>query len=311
MQTDTDGRGYISVLAASKLMLNPKLYSCFLLWMLGEIFELLPEVGDLDKPKLVFFFDEAHLLFENINPALEQKIEQVVRLIRSKGVGIYFVTQTPADIPDDVLGQLGNRVQHALRAFTPRDQKAVKVAAQTFRANPDLDTETAIMELGVGEALISCLDDKGSPSMVQRAWMRAPGSAFSPISDAERAQLMTSSIVAGAYDELINRESAHEILGLKTEQAQAEAKAAIELEKAQLRAEADAARAALKEAEARAKAAQKKAEAEAKAAQKKSDERTKLVNRVVGNFASSAARSLGSKTGQTLLRGILGSLLKR
>jgi DNA helicase HerA-like ATPase len=336
MQTDTDGRGYISVLATSKLMLNPKLYSCFLLWMLSEIFELLPEVGDLDKPKLVFFFDEAHLLFENINPALEQKIEQVVRLIRSKGVGIYFVTQTPADIPDDVLGQLGNRVQHALRAFTPRDQKAVKVAAQTFRANPDLDTETAIMELGVGEALISCLDEKGSPSMVQRAWMRAPGSAFSPISETERAQLMATSIVAGAYDEPINRESAHEILSLKTEQAQAEAvlaqkqieeqklkeaaeadqlkaeaKAAIELEKAQLRAEADAARAALKEAQDRAKAAQKKADEEAKAAQKKSDERAKLLNRVVGNFASSAARSLGSKTGQTLLRGVLGSLLKR
>lgn len=172
--TDSEGRGYINLLAADKLMNTPKLYATFLLWMLSELFEQLPEVGDMDKPKLVFFFDEAHLLFDNASAALQEKIEQVVRLIRSKGVGIYFVTQNPLDLPESVLGQLGNRVQHALRAFTPKDQKAVKTAAATFRANPSFDVEQAITELGVGEALISCLDKQGTPQMVERGWVMPP-----------------------------------------------------------------------------------------------------------------------------------------
>ena len=186
IQTDSNGHGYINILAADKLMNTPKLYATFLLWMLSELFEQLPEVGDMDKPKLVFFFDEAHLLFDNASAALQEKIEQVVRLIRSKGVGIYFVTQNPLDLPESVLGQLGNRVQHALRAFTPKDQKAVKTAADTFRANPEFKVEQAITELAVGEALISCLDEQGTPQVVERAWVMPPYSSFSPISPKQR-----------------------------------------------------------------------------------------------------------------------------
>ena len=174
LQTDSQGRGNINLLAADKLMNTPKLYATFLLWMLSELFEQLPEVGDLNKPKLVFFFDEAHLLFDNASPALQEKIEQVVRLIRSKGVGIYFVTQNPLDLPESVLGQLGNRIQHALRAFTPKDQKAVKTAADTFRANPEFKVQEAITELAMGEALISCLDEKGTPQIVERGWIMPP-----------------------------------------------------------------------------------------------------------------------------------------
>lgn len=216
IKTAPDGRGVINILAADKLLNSPKLYSTFLLWMLSELFEHLPEVGDLDKPKLVFFFDEAHLLFNEAPKALLDKIEQVVRLIRSKGVGIYFVTQNPLDVPETVLGQLGNRVQHALRAFTPRDQKAVKAAAQTMRANPGLDTATAITELSVGEALISLLDEKGRPAMVERALILPPASRIGPLTDVERAAIIKSSVLFGHYEQAVDRESAYEKLKGRT-----------------------------------------------------------------------------------------------
>jgi uncharacterized protein len=221
-----DGRGVINVLAADRLMNNPRLYASFLLWLLSELFEQLPEVGDPDKPKLVFFFDEAHLLFTDAPPALLEKVELVVRLIRSKGVGVYFVTQNPIDIPDKVLGQLGNRVQHALRAFTPRDQKAVKVTAETMRPNPKLDIEKVILELSVGEALISLLDATGTPGVTQRAWVLAPGSQIGPITPEERRQLIAKSIVAGVYEKAVDRESALELLKTRAEAAQGAAAAA-------------------------------------------------------------------------------------
>jgi DNA helicase HerA-like ATPase len=214
LQTDS-GRGVINILAAEKLMTAPKLYAILLLWLLAELFEQLPEVGDPEKPKLVFFFDEAHLLFNDAPAALLEKIEQVVRLIRSKGVGVYFVTQNPLDIPDTVLGQLGNRVQHALRAFTPRDQKAVKAAATTLRANTSLDVESAITELAVGEALVSLLDEKGRPSVVERAFVVPPGCRLGPVTPDERAALMKASIVAGVYDQAVDRESAYEKLNAR------------------------------------------------------------------------------------------------
>lgn len=212
IQTDRSGRGMINILAADRLMNSPKLYSSFLLWILSELFEHLPEIGDPEKPKLVFFFDEAHLLFNEAPKPLLEKIEQVVRLIRSKGVGIYFVTQNPLDVPEVVLGQLGNRVQHALRAFTPRDQKAVKAAAQTMRANPAFNTAEAITELSVGEALVSLLDEKGRPSMVERAFILPPASRIGPVSDAERAAIIKSSAIYGHYEQAIDRESAYEII---------------------------------------------------------------------------------------------------
>ena len=211
MQT-VDGRGVVNILVAEKLMSNPRLYACFLLWMLAELFENLPEVGDREKPKLVFFFDEAHLLFSDAPPALLEKVELVVRLIRSKGVGVFFVTQNPIDIPDKVLGQLGNRVQHALRAYTPRDQKAVRATAETMRANPAIDIETAILELGVGEGLVSLLDEKGIPAMTERAWMFAPASQIGPITPDERKALISQSVVAGVYEKEVDRESAFERL---------------------------------------------------------------------------------------------------
>jgi len=214
MQTD-GGLGVINVLAADKLMNSPRLYATFLLWMLSELFETLPEVGDLDKPKLVFFFDEAHLLFKDAPDALVERIELVVRLVRSKGVGVYFVTQNPLDIPDAVLGQLGNRVQHALRAFTPRDQKAVKSAADTMRAKPGLDIATAIMELAVGEALVSLLDEKGRPSITERVFVLPPGSQIGPITPAQRQALVANSLVAGVYEKHLDRESAYEKLSGK------------------------------------------------------------------------------------------------
>jgi DNA helicase HerA-like ATPase len=211
MQTEA-GQGVINILAADKLMNSPRLYATFLLWMLSELFEQLPEVGDLDKPKLVFFFDEAHLLFKDAPSALVERIELVVRLVRSKGVGVYFVTQNPLDIPDTVLAQLGNRVQHALRAFTPRDQKAVKAAASTMRAKPGLDIETAITELAVGEALVSFLDSKGRPSVTERVYVLPPGSHIGPISPEQRRALIQGSLVAGVYEKLLDRESAYEML---------------------------------------------------------------------------------------------------
>ena len=206
MKTDSDGRGMVNILAADKLMQSPRLYATFLLWMLSELFEELPEVGDLPKPKLVFFFDEAHLLFNDAPKALMDKIEQVVRLIRSKGVGVYFVTQNPIDVPDKVLAQLGNRVQHALRAFTPRDQKAVAAAAQTFRPNPKLDTARVIMELGKGEALVSFLEGGGTPAMVERVMIRPPSARIGPITPEERKAIMDNSPVKGKYDTAIDAE---------------------------------------------------------------------------------------------------------
>ena len=217
MRTTRDGRGYINILAADKLMLSPQLYATFLLWLLSELFEELPEVGDPDKPKLVFFFDEAHLLFDEAPKALIEKVEQVVRLIRSKGVGVYFVTQNPLDVPETVLSQLGNRIQHALRAYTPREQKAVRTAASTFRQNPDIDTETAITQLGVGEALVSTLEKKGVPSMVQQTLIRPPSSRMGPVEESERRKVVNNSPVFGIYDETVDRESAFEILKERAE----------------------------------------------------------------------------------------------
>lgn len=230
------GKGVMNVLAADKLMLQPKLYSTFLLWLLSELYSQLPEVGDMELPKLVFFFDEAHMLFDETSKALVDKIEQVVRLIRSKGVGVYFVTQSPTDIPEEILGQLGNRVQHALRAFTPKDQKAVKTAAETFRANPEFKTADAIMELGTGEALVSFLDEKGAPSMVERAKILFPLSQIGAVTEGQRGQIINQSRLYGKYDKVVDRESAFEVLmeeaeaALKAEQEAAEAAAAVEAE---------------------------------------------------------------------------------
>ncbi|WP_445116736.1 helicase HerA-like domain-containing protein [Acinetobacter sp. WZC-1] len=289
IQTDSQGHGYINLLAADKLMNTPKLYATFLLWMLSELFEKLPEVGDPDKPKLVFFFDEAHLLFDNASAALQEKIQQVVRLIRSKGVGIYFVTQSPLDIPESVLGQLGNRVQHALRAFTPKDQKAVKTAADTFRANPEFKVDQAITELAVGEALISCLDEQGTPQIVERGMVMPPYSSFSPISVDERKAYMAQSIVAGVYDQMVDRDSAYETLQKKVAESEQ-----------QQQADAVAAQ--------QAKEQEQLAKEQQKAADKAQRDREKLTQDVIGTFAKSAARSLGGSTGQKIVRGLLGSL---
>lgn len=283
MQT-VSGKGIVNILAADKLINSPKLYSTFLLWLLSELFEMLPEAGDMDKPKMVFFFDEAHLLFEDTPKALVEKIEQVVRLIRSKAVGVYFITQNPMDVPEDILGQLGNRVQHALRAFTPKDQKAVKSAAQTFRENPELDVEAAITELGVGEALVSFLDEKGTPGIVERAYIMPPHSQIGPITPEQRKALIDNSIVAGHYEEVYDRESAYELLIAKAEAA---AKEAEELAKK----------------EAAAEEAEKKAKEEAKAKKSSRSDST------AGAFAKSAARAIGSNLGRQLVRGVLGGLL--
>ncbi len=223
LATDEQGRGYINVLAADKLMRSPKLYATFLLWLLAELFESLPEVGDPEKPTLVFFFDEAHLLFDDAPKALQEKIEQVVRLIRSKGVGVFFVTQNPIDIPEEVAGQLGNRVQHALRAFTKRDQRAIKAAAETFRINEDLDTEEVITELRVGEALVSTLDEEGAPTVVQRTLIKPPRSRLGPVTKKERAIVQSISPFEGKYDEAVDRESAEEVLAAKAADAAATA----------------------------------------------------------------------------------------
>lgn len=296
IQTDSNGHGYINLLAADKLMNTPKLYATFLLWMLSELFEQLPEVGDLDKPKLVFFFDEAHLLFDNASPALQQKIEQVVRLIRSKGVGIYFITQNPLDLPESVLGQLGNRVQHALRAFTPKDQKAVKTAADTFRANPDFKVDQAITELAVGEALISCLDEQGTPQIVERGWVMPPYSSFSPLSPQERQALMAQSIVAGVYENAVDRDSAYEMLQRKVNESTAQQQAQAEAKQQEANAKQQA------------KEQERLAREQQKAEEKAQRDREKLTQDVIGTFAKSAARTLGGPTGQKLVRGLLGSL---
>jgi hypothetical protein len=279
------GRGVMNLLAADDLINSPKLYSTFLLWLLSELFEMLPEAGDLDKPKIAFIFDEAHLLFNDAPAALVEKIEQVVRLIRSKGVGVYFVTQSPADIPDKVLAQLGNRVQHALRAYTPKEQDAVKVAAKSFRENPALDTVKTISELGVGEVLISTLDEKGIPTIVDRAFVVPPGSQIGPVTPEQRAGLINSSIVAGQYEQALDRESAFEILSRRAE------------EKMAIDAEAKAAEEAAKEATRQAK--------EERAAARAPDT---LVESITKSVARSASSSIGRQIGNSIVRGVLGSI---
>ncbi|WP_038486532.1 helicase HerA-like C-terminal domain-containing protein [Collimonas arenae] len=289
IQTDGSGKGVVNILAADKLMNAPRLYSTFLLWMLSELFEHLPEVGDLDQPKLVFFFDEAHLLFSEAPKPLLQKIEQVVRLIRSKGVGVFFVTQNPLDIPDTVLGQLGNRVQHALRAYTPRDQKAVQAAADTFRANPALNTAEVIGELGVGEALVSFLDEKGRPTIVERAFILPPASQIGPITDEERKQLMATSIVAGVYEAAVDRESAYEIL---------KGRSATPAAKDGAQAGTDSSIGAT---------VSSWGSALGGLLGGGSGHKDSVVQAVV----KSAARTIGSQVGRELIRGVLGSLLKK
>jgi DNA double-strand break repair helicase HerA and related ATPase len=286
IQTDR-GRGVINILSADKLMQSPKLYATLLLWLLSELFEHLPEAGDLDKPKLVFFFDEAHLLFNDAPDALVEKIEQVVRLIRSKGVGVYFVTQNPADVPDKVLSQLGNRVQHALRAFSPRDQKAVKAAAETMRDNPALDEAAAITELGVGEALVSLLDAKGRPGVVERAFIVPPQGQIGPITDAQRAQLIQSSLVAGVYDKTVDRESAYETLKARAEQSAQAAAQAQETKKTATQPAAGGLGGVLGDL---------------------LGGRDGRRESAVEAMAKSAARSIGSQVGRSIIRGVLGSL---
>jgi DNA helicase HerA-like ATPase len=291
LQTDAAGKGVVNILSADKLMNAPQLYSVFLLWMLAELFENLPEVGDLEKPKLVFFFDEAHLLFAEAPKALLQKIEQVVRLIRSKGVGVFFITQNPLDIPDTVLGQLGNRVQHALRAYTPRDQKAVKAAAETFRPNPALDVAQVITELGVGEALVSFLDEKGTPHMVERAFILPPASQLGPIRPEERKAVIAASVVAGVYEQAVDRESAYEKLTSRVA----------------------------------ATGAAPAGSQEAPVAPPAADSGSSIFGDVLGGLfgkpgrrdtavqtmVKSAARTIGSQVGREIIRGVLGSILKK
>lgn len=285
MRTDGSGRGYVNILAADKLIASPRLYATFLLWLMSELFEELPEVGDPDKPRLAFFFDEAHLLFRDAPRPLLEKVEQVVRLIRSKGVGVYFVTQNPADIPETVLGQLGNRVQHALRAYTPTEQKGLKAAANSFRVNPAFDTAEAIQGLGVGEALVSVLDEKGAPTVVQKTLIRPPVSRLGPITPAERAAIMGQSPVRGLYDATKDRESAFEMLKGRADAASAAA-----------------AREAAEEAEAASRPAARAAQPRARSSNRQS----------MGEaFAKSLLRQAGSTIARELMRGVLGGLKRR
>lgn len=313
IKTSSDGRGYINVLHCAKLFLNPLLYSSFLLWMLSELFENLPEEGDLEKPKMVFFFDEAHLLFRDAPKALLEKIELVVRLIRSKGVGVYFVTQNPMDVPDDILGQLGNRIQHALRAYTPAERKKVVTAAETFRENPEFDTVEAITELGTGEALISCLDEKGIPSVVERAFILPPQSQFGTIDDMLRNQITVSAPVYRKYYKEVDRESAYEMIKDKYEQKSQEQLLEIEKQEEEkrllLEAKAEEKRLLLeaKEEEKRLKAEAKereKQEKELERSKKKASSKLTPVDRVT----NSAMSAIGREVGRSLIRGILGSL---
>ncbi len=313
IKTSSDGRGYINVLHCAKLFLNPLLYSSFLLWMLSELFENLPEEGDLEKPKMVFFFDEAHLLFRDVPKALLEKIELVVRLIRSKGVGVYFVTQNPMDVPDDILGQLGNRIQHALRAYTPAERKKVVTAAETFRENPEFDTVEAITELGTGEALISCLDEKGIPSVVERAFILPPQSQFGTIDDMLRNQITVSAPLYRKYYKEVDRESAYEMIKDKYEQKSQEQLLEIEKQEEEkrllLEAKAEEKRLLLeaKEEEKRLKAEAKereKQEKELERSKKKASSKLTPVDRVT----NSAMSAIGREVGRSLIRGILGSL---
>lgn len=295
-----DGKGIMTVLAADKLMLHPKLYSTFLLWMISDLYEKLPEVGDLDLPKLVFFFDEAHMLFEGTSKALIEKLEQVIRLIRSKGVGIYFITQSPTDIPNDILGQLGNRIQHALRAYTPKDQKAVRAAAETFRSNPDFNTEEAIMQLETGEALVSFLDEKGAPGIVHRAKILFPLSQIGAITAGQRLDIQNAAPVRiKNYQNYFDRESAYEIISVQNQEQ--EAKAQAEKEQKELEKQQKEAR---KEAEKAQKEAEKQAKAEEKAKKAKSSgwKRT-IFGTLVTTVIASVARSLGSSVGKAITGG--------
>ena len=297
IQTDGKGRGVVNILAADQLLQSPQLYATFLLWLMSELFEKLPEVGDPEKPKLVFFFDEAHLLFNDLPAVLQSRIEQVVRLIRSKGVGVFFVTQNPIDVPETVLGQLGNRVQHALRAFSPRDQKAVKSAAQTFRSNPKFNVEEVITQLGVGEALVSFLDEKGIPGIVERAMIYPPHSQIGPITPEQRAEIIRNSVVAGVYEQAVDRDSAYEKLKGKVVASSAAAAAP-------------------------AAPAQPSGSAQAPAASHTDwvQEAGAVLGNVLGSgtgrretvaqaMVKSAARSIGSTVGRQIIRGVLGSLL--
>jgi len=307
MRTGLDGRGQVNVLDATRLMASPRLYAAFLLWLLSELFEQLPEVGDPDKPRLVFFFDEAHLLFTDAPDALREEIEQVVRLIRSKGVGVYFVTQNPADIPDSVLAQLGNRIQHALRAYTPSEQRGLKAASDSFRANPAFDTAEAIQALGVGEALVSTLDDKGAPNVVARTTIRPPDSRLGPATDAERAALMAASPVRGLYDAAVDRESAEEILLARRGQAD-QAAADAKLAEARAKADAAAAKDAEKAAAARAK---EQARLDREAARARAPARRSSRETPIEAATKSVLRTAGSTITRELLRGVLGSLRRR
>ena len=319
MRTTYDGRGMVNVLAADKLMMSPRLYATFLLWLLSELFEELPEVGDPDKPKLVFFFDEAHLLFDEAPKILIEKVEQVVRLIRSKGVGVYFVTQNPLDVPDSVLAQLGNRIQHALRAYTPREQKAVRTAAETFRPNPDLDTEQVIMELGVGEALASTLENKGVPSIVQRTLIRPPSSRLGPISDDERKDILRQSPMRGQYDQSIDRESAFEILAKRAEKMAAEAAAAEETKaKAKVKKSAAAEEDEVEVEEEEGGffdsifgGGSSSSSSRSKSRKSRSRRSDTVTETVVKSVARSVATSVGRQIGQAVLRGVLGSMTRR
>jgi len=297
MRTDVAGRGYVNLLAADKLIQSPKLYSTFLLWLLSELFEELPEIGDPEKPRLVFFFDEAHLLFNDAPKALLEKIEQVVRLIRSKGVGVYFVTQNPADIPDAVLGQLGARVQHALRAYTPADQKGLKAAAQSFRVNPGFDTAETIQALGVGEALVSTLDVKGAPCVVQKTLIRPPVSRLGPLTPEERAALIAKSPVHGLYDQAQDRVSAYETLQGRALQVQQQADAAQDLAEAE------------REQAAAAKVREREAAREARTAP--SRPRASSRQGMGETFAKSLLRTVATQAGREIMRGLLGGLRRR
>ena len=318
LKLDEAGKGIVNILAADKLMASPRLYSTFLLWLLSELFEQLPEVGDADKPKLCFFFDEAHLLFDDAPPALTEKVEQVVRLIRSKGVGVYFITQNPIDIPDKVAGQLGNRVQHALRAFTPRDEAAVKSAAETFRPNPAIDVAQVITELKVGEALVSLLQPDGAPSPVERTLIKPPASRVGPLSAQERAIITSTDAIGAKYDTVLDRDSAEEILKAKADEAAAAAAAA----KAQTEAEKAAAEKArldaiaAKEA-ARAQAAQEKLEAQRQREAEREEARRAreaakptMTDKIITSATRAAASSVGRQIGTTILRGIFGGLMR-
>jgi hypothetical protein len=296
MKVDREGRGIVNILAADKLMQRPRLYASFLLWMLSELFEQLPEVGDLEKPKLVFFFDEAHLLFNDAPKALLDAVEQVVRLIRSKGVGVYFVTQNPLDVPETVLGQLGNRVQHALRAFTPRDQRAVKAAAETFRQNPGFDVAEAITELAVGEALVSFLEAKGTPSVVERALIAPPQGRVGPLTPAERAGIIAASPLRGKYDQAVDNESAYELLAKRKNLDTAPAEAAQQSEGG-LGGMLGGLLGGVFGSKPAGKGGRRPPQS--------------LAEQVVGNAARSMARTVGTQVGNAILRNVLGGLMKR